>query len=224
MENLAEKQARAIQIISLLEKATVEMVPAASGQVVKKYGRNPFLVLISCLLSLRTKDSVSLPASLRLFEYAHAPQTLLLLPIQQIEQLIYPVGFYRKKAQLLHKVCHELIERFDGCVPSTEEELLSLPGVGRKTMNLVLGEGFGIPAICVDTHVHRIANRLGLVETKKPEDTEFALKQVIPRNVWIRFNHLLVQWGQNICVPISPKCSACVLSPVCPKKGVTIHR
>ncbi len=189
-----------------------------------QFGHDPFLVLISCLLSLRTKDQVTLPASLRLFERARTPAKILTISLAELEKIVYPVGFYRKKARLLHAVCQNLLDRFDGAVPSTIEELLSIKGVGRKTANLVLGEGFGIPAICVDTHVHRVANRLGLVNTKTVDQTEQALKEIIPEKDWININRWLVVWGQQICVPISPFCSRCPLAGVCKKRGVVKNR
>lgn len=200
------------------------MVEPASVSIVKQFGRDPFLVLVSCLLSLRTKDTTSLPASCRLFSYAKTPQELLGLPLEQIQQLIYPVGFYRRKAAQLHQISHDLIERFAGKVPDNLDDLLSLPGVGLKTANLVLAEGFNIPAICVDVHVHRISNRLGLIQTKTPEETEAALKKLLPKQYWSEWNRLLVMWGQNVCVPISPRCSQCPLSGLCPQVGVTRSR
>ena len=200
------------------------MVDPAVTQIVKEYGRDPFLVLVSCLLSLRTKDTVSFPASQKLFQLAKNPQQLLKIPSSQLETIIYPVGFYRQKAKQLHEMSRQLIEQFDGKVPQTEQELLSLKGVGRKTANLVLGEGFGIQAICVDTHVHRISNRLGLVKTKTPEETEVALKELLPKRYWIAYNRLLVMWGQNVCVPISPFCSRCAIYDLCQRVGVKKHR
>ena len=219
-----DKKERAIRIIHLLRKATKGMVQPASISIIEQYGRDPYLVLISCLLSLRTKDTVSLPASVRLFEYAKTPSQMLALPISKIEKLIYPTGFYHRKAQLLHTVSQDLLKRFSGKVPANLEDLLSIKGVGRKTANLVLGVAFEIPAICVDTHVHRVSNRLGLVKTKTTDETEQELKKILPPEYWIEFNHLLVVWGQNICVPISPFCSKCVLLPICPQIGVTKRR
>lgn len=219
-----DQRARAIKIIHILEQATKSMIEPAASSIVKQYGKNPFLVLISCLLSLRTKDSVSLPASLRLFEHATTPEQLSRLPLSQIEKCIYPTGFYKRKARVLVSVCHELINRFDGRVPNTFEELISIKGIGPKTANLVLSQGFDIPAICVDTHVHRISNRLGLVFTKTPEETEQALKELLPQEYWSVYNSLLVMWGQNICVPISPFCSKCPLFDLCPKVGVKKRR
>lgn len=200
------------------------MEKPAVSHVVSRYGRDPFLILISCLLSLRAKDTVSLPIALKLFERANTPEEILKIPRFELEKLFYSIGYYRQKAKSVHEVCRELIDRFDGHVPNTQEDLLSLKGVGIKTANLVLGEGFGIPAICVDIHVHRISNRLGLVETKTAEQTEAALREILPQEYWIEFNHLLVMWGQNICVPVSPFCSRCVLSDICPKKGVIRRR
>lgn len=215
---------RAITIISILQDATKHMVEPAATTIVKQYGRDPYLVLVSCILSLRTRDTVSLPSSQRLFTKARTPSELLALPSKTIQDLIYPVGFYRQKTKQLKALSTVLLQNFNGNVPKTTEELLSLPGVGPKTTNLVLSEGFGIPAICVDTHVHRISNRLGLVDTKTPEETEIALKKVLPKKYWSEYNKLIVMWGQNICVPISPFCSKCPLLPVCPQKGVTRHR
>lgn len=219
-----DKKERAIRIIQVLRKATHGMEQPASVNIVNQYGQDPYLVLISCLLSLRTKDTVSFPASQRLFEYAQTPEQMLKLPIKTIEKLIYPTGFYHRKAILLHEVSKDLLERFKGKVPKTEQELLSIKGVGRKTANLVLGVAFDIPAICVDTHVHRISNRLGLVKTKTTDETEVELKKILPPEYWTEYNHLLVIWGQNICVPISPKCSQCALFQLCPRIGVTKHR
>lgn len=219
-----DKKERAIRIIQILRKATQAMEQPASVNIINQYGKDPYLVLISCLLSLRTKDTVSFPASVRLFEYAKTPQQMIKIPIKTIEKLIYPTGFYHRKAALLHVVSRDLLERFNGKVPRTEQELLSIKGVGRKTANLVLGVAFDIPAICVDTHVHRVSNRLGLIKTKTVEETEIELKKILPPEYWIEYNHLMVLWGQNICVPISPKCSQCAIAKLCPRIGVTKHR
>jgi len=208
----------------MLRVATAKMEKPAVSHVVQRYGRDPFLILISCLLSLRARDTVSLPIALKLFERAKTPREMLKIPRSELETLFYSIGYFRQKAKSVHEVSQELIDRFQGKVPNTKEDLLTLKGVGIKTANLVLGEGFGIPAICVDIHVHRLSNRLGLVETKTAEQTEAALKEILPQEYWIEFNKLLVTWGQNICVPISPFCSRCVLSDICPKKGVTLRR
>ena len=221
---MQDRKKRAIEIIHTLRQATKGMVEPAVTQIIAEYGRDPFLVLISCLLSLRTRDTVSLPASRRLFTVAKSPQEILNIPLERLEKIIYPVAFYRKRAQQLHGVCKDLIERFDAKVPSSEEDLLSFKGVGRKTMNLVRGEGFGIPAICVDTHVHRISNRFGLVATKTPEETEMALRKLLPQKYWIEYNRLLVMWGQNIRVPILPFCSRCAIAHLCQKVGVKKSR
>jgi endonuclease III len=215
---------RAITIIEILRIATKDMVVPAATTIIKEYGRDPFLVLISCILSLRTRDTVSLPASQRLFEHAQTPHALLLLSPSAIAKLIYPVGFYRQKTKHILEICAILLKKYHGKVPHTYDELIELPGVGPKTANLVLGEGFEIPAICVDTHVHKVSNRLGLVKTTTVEETEEQLKQILPQKYWTEYNKLIVMWGQNICVPISPKCSICPLLPICPQIGVTHRR
>lgn len=219
-----DKTERAIRIIEILRAATQNMPEPAAVSVVQEFGKNPYLILISCLLSLRTRDTVSLPASQRLFEHAKTPKQMLALPISTIEKLIFPTGFYHRKARLLHAVSKDLISRFSGRVPANFNDLISIKGVGRKTANLVLGVAFDIPAICVDTHVHRISNRLGLVKTKTVNQTESELKKVLPKKYWIEYNHLLVMWGQNICVPISPLCSRCAIAALCPRVGVVQHR
>lgn len=211
-------------IIKILQSATKGLVEPAATTIIKEYGRDPFLVLISCILSLRTKDAVSLAASQRLFEYAKTPQQLLQLPSQTIEKLIYPTCFYRQKTKQMIALCTLLLKEHNGKVPHTEQELLALPGVGPKTTALVLSMGFEIPAICVDTHVHRVSNRLGLVQSKTVEETEQQLKKLLPEKYWSEFNSLIVMWGQNVCVPLSPKCSICPLLPLCPQVGVVRHR
>jgi len=211
-------------IISLLKNATQVFQEPAASEIVRLYGRDPFLILISCILSLRTKDTVSLPASLRLFSLAKTPKNLLKVPSVTLEQAIYLCGFYRQKTKQIHRICAQLLTDFDGIVPASRDALLRLPGVGIKTANLVLAEGFEIPALCVDTHVHRISNRLGLVTTETPEKTGQALQKVIPKNYWCEFNKLLVMWGQNKCMPKSPYCSICPLNKLCPKIDVTKNR
>ncbi len=197
--------------------------PTALEQIAAD-SKDPFRVLISCLLSLRTKDAVTEAASARLYRLADTPEGILRLTVRQIEKAIYPVGFYHTKARTLLKVCKLLLERYGGRVPDTIEELLTLPGAGRKTANLVVTLGYGKPGICVDTHVHRITNRWGYVKTATPEKTEQALRGKLPRRYWIPLNDLLVSFGQNVCKPISPLCSLCPLDRLCPKIGVTIHR
>jgi endonuclease-3 len=208
----------AVAIIKKLQVVTYGMQEPAASIIIKEFGKYPFFILISCLLSLRTKDLVSLVVSRRLFEQVKTPFELVCFPIDALQELIYSIGFFRKKSQLLIEVSQELINRFDGAVPSNEADLLSIKGVGRKTANLVLGYAFDIPAICVDVHVHRISNRLGLVNTKTPYETELALKEILPVEYWITYNRLLVMWGQNVCLPIAPLCSTCPIADICDKK------
>ncbi len=186
--------------------------------------RSPFHVLVSCIVSLRTKDAVTREASGRLLAMAPDPAALAALEEDAIARAIYPAGFYNTKARQLRRIGAILAAEHGGAVPADREALLALPGVGRKTANLVLGLGFGIPAICVDTHVHRISNRLGLVATRTPEATERALEAVLPRDLWIDINDLLVTFGQNRCHPTSPRCSGCPLDDLCPRRGVTRFR
>jgi endonuclease-3 len=192
--------------------------------VARTMGRDPFKILISCLLSLRTKDETTGPAAARLFALANTAEAMLRLTVAQIAEAIYPVGFYRTKATSILDICRTLLEHHGGQVPETMEGLLNLKGVGRKTANLVLTMGFMKPAICVDTHVHRISNRWRYVRTKTPEDTEFALRRKLPQVYWMVYNDLLVSFGQNICKPISPLCGQCPLADGCPKVGVKRHR
>jgi endonuclease-3 len=192
--------------------------------VARTMGRDPFKILIGCLLSLRTKDETTGPAAARLFALAGTAESMLQLPVEHIAKAIYPVGFYRTKATTILDICRTLVERYGGQVPDTMEGLLNLKGVGRKTANLVLTMGFQKPAICVDTHVHRISNRWRYVHTKTPEDTEFALRRKLPAAYWMVYNDLLVAFGQNICKPISPLCGQCPLAEGCPKIGVMQHR
>ncbi len=186
--------------------------------------RDPYRVLISCLLSLRTKDEVTAVASKRLFARASTPETMVQLTKEEIEALIYPVGFYHRKAEQIREISRTLIDEHDSNVPDTLDELLKLKGVGRKTANIVITMGFHKQGIAVDTHVHRISNRLGLVKTKTPEQTEFALRDILPKKHWIVFNNLLVMHGQKICTPISPRCSICPISEYCDRVGVERFR
>jgi endonuclease-3 len=186
--------------------------------------RSPFRLLVACVISLRTKDEVTAEASRRLFEIAPTPDRLTTLEEDRIARAIYPAGFYNTKAAQLKEIGRIIRDDFDDEVPASEADLLAMPGVGRKTANLVLGLGFGIPAICVDTHVHRISNRLGMVLTKTPEQTERALMEVLPRDLWISINDLLVTFGQNRCHPTSPRCTDCPLTDLCPRIGVTRSR
>ena len=186
--------------------------------------RDPFQILIACLLSLRTKDPVTAQASARLFRLGRTPRTLLALPRRTIERAIYPVGFYRTKAAAIQAISRQLLNDHGGRVPDAMEGLLALPGVGRKTANLVLVEGFQKPGICVDTHVHRISNRLGYVRTKTPEETEMALRGTLPHRHWPTYNSLLVSFGQTVCHPTSPWCSRCPVASLCARRGVTHSR
>ncbi len=186
--------------------------------------RSPFRLLVACVISLRTKDEVTAEASRRLFEIAPTPDHLAGIEEEQIARAIYPAGFYNTKASQLKEIGRIIRDDFDGEVPASEADLLAMKGVGRKTANLVLGLGFGTPAICVDTHVHRISNRLGMVLTKTPERTESALMELLPRDLWIPINDLLVTFGQNRCHPTSPRCTDCPLTDLCPRVGVTRSR
>jgi endonuclease-3 len=186
--------------------------------------RSPFRLLVACVISLRTKDEVTAGASRRLFAIAPTTDRLAELAVARIAETIYPAGFFNTKAAQLKEIGRILRDEHGGNVPANESALLALPGVGRKTANLVLGLGFGIPAICVDTHVHRISNRLGIVATKTPEQTERALGETLPRDLWIPINDLLVTFGQNQCHPTSPRCTGCPLDNLCPRVGVTRSR
>lgn len=203
-----------------------DIYPSLQEPIVTEVARggNPFFVLISTILSLRTKDKTTKEATKRLLNVAKTPKECLTLSKEEIAKLIYPVGFYNIKAKNILEVCRILVEKYDSNVPNNLEELLALPNVGRKTANLVLSKGFNIPAICVDIHVHRISNRLGIVKTKTPTQTEFELMKVLPKQYWIEYNDLLVPFGQNICTPISPFCSQCKLSSICPKIGLRSSR
>ena len=185
---------------------------------------DPFRVLISCLLSLRTKDETTGPAALRLFALATTPHAMAALRPQDIERAIYPVGFYRTKARAILDICRTLMDRYGGHVPADLDELLTLKGVGRKTANLVVTQGFGKPGICVDVHVHRISNRWGYVRTKDPHATEAALRRKLPPAYWRAYNDLLVAFGQTICQPTSPWCSRCVVSEYCARRGLRRSR
>ncbi len=191
---------------------------------VSNTSRSPFMALISCLLSLRTKDNTTLQAAERLFVLAKIPEAMMSLPVRVIEKAIYPVGFYRNKARIIKNICKDLVEKYHSKVPDEIDELLKFKGIGRKTANLVVTIGYGKPGICVDTHVHRITNRWGYVKTKMPEDTEFALRKKLPKKYWIIINDLLVTYGQNICKPVSPICSRCKIYKYCNRKGVIKHR
>lgn len=210
--------------ISILKREIRRWQEPVVGVVAKESGRDPFLILISTLLSLRTKDRTTREAGDRLFVMARTPEAMLKLPLKQLERVIYPVGFYRTKAKAIHQICRRLIDEYGGVVPGSIDELITLPGVGRKTANLVVTLGYGKPGICVDIHVHRISNRWGYIKTKTPEASEQALRHTLPRQYWIVYNDLLVPYGQNLCLPVSPLCSRCKLTQLCDRVGVIKSR
>jgi len=214
-----------VQISRIIEILR-DIYPSLQEPIVTEVAKegNPFFVLISTVLSLRTKDKTTKEATQRLLNVAKTPKEMLKLSTEDIAKLIYPVGFYNVKAKNILQICKILVEQYNCRVPDSLEALLSLPNVGRKTANLVLSKGYGIPAICVDIHVHRISNRLGIVRTKTPTQTEFELMKVLPKQYWIEYNDLLVPFGQNICTPVSPFCSKCKLSSLCLKVGVKSSR
>jgi len=218
------------EIFSSLEKWREEIITEKGAEdpsvttVAQQYRRNPWAVLVSTILSLRTKDEVTIVASKRLLEKAGSPEELKLLKQEKIEKLIYPVGFYRNKAASLKKIASILLEQYNGKVPASMDALLALPGVGRKTANLVLTEAFDLDGLCVDIHVHRISNRCGWLSSKNPEDTEMILREILPRNYWKRINYLLVLYGQKLCRPISPFCSQCVIKKHCSHNGIVKSR
>ena len=178
---------------------------------------DPYLVLIGCILSLRTNDRTTYPATLRMLKLAKTPEDMSKIKEEDLSKAIYPVGFYANKAKQIIELSKTISKEMNGKVPDSIDELCKFNGVGRKTANLVLAKGYGIPAICVDVHVHRIFNRLGLIKTKNPEETEFALREKLPKKYWLDINTLLVTHGQNICKPINPKCDACPISKYCAK-------
>lgn len=192
--------------------------------IVAQCGGSPFKVLISCLISLRTKDEVTAQASARLFARADTPEAMQALAVDEIADLIYPAGFYRNKAAQISEISGRIVEYSGGMVPDEIEELLKFKGVGRKTANLVMTLGFGKQGICVDTHVHRICNRMGYVKTRTPEETEMILRSKLPAEYWIGINDLLVAFGQNHCLPVSPFCSTCHIAEICRRNGVGVSR
>ena len=210
------------QVFEVLRRAAKDH-PTPSLNVLDAGGSGPWQILAATILSLRTRDEVTLASSRRLFQRAPDPATTRLLSEESLAQLIYPAGFYHTKAHQLLAIAQRLEARHD-VVPHTREELLAFPGVGRKTANLVLNLAFGIDALCVDTHVHRIPNRLGWIQTSTPEQSEIALEALWPRNHWIEANTLIVSFGQKICTPLSPRCSACPFHGDCERKGVAKSR
>ncbi len=212
------------KLIKILQKEIKQWKVPVVGVIAEEAADRPFEVLISTILSLRTKDAVTEAASRRLFQRAATPPSILALSIPEIEKLIYPVGFYHTKAKNLKETCRILLEKYGGKVPRDLDKLLELPGVGRKTANLVLTVGYDDYGICVDTHVHRITNIWGYVKTKTPEETEMALRKKLPKKYWKTYNDLLVTFGQNLCVPVSPWCSRCPLQSYCPRISVKRSR
>jgi len=217
-------------IFSALEKWREEIITVKGAEdpsvttVAEQYRRDPWAVLVSTILSLRTKDEVTLAASKRLLEKAGSPDALNAIKEEKLAKLIYPVGFYRNKASSLKKIASILITQYNGEVPSSMEELLALPGVGRKTANLVLTEAFDLDGLCVDIHVHRISNRCGWLKSKNPEETEMTLRKTLPLQYWKRINYLLVLYGQKLCRPVSPFCSQCVIRKHCSRNSVDKSR
>jgi endonuclease-3 len=212
-----------VHVLKILKKESASWhVPIVT--LVAQRSADPYQVLISTLLSLRTKDEVTTSASRKLFEIAKTPRAMVRLKAEEIRKRIYPAGFYKRKAETILRVSRLLLEKHAGKVPDDLETLLELPGVGRKTANLVLTLGFGKPGICVDTHVHRISNRFGYVKTKSPDETERVLRGKLPKDWWIPINDLLVAFGQGLCKPLSPWCSRCPVSKWCERKGVARFR
>jgi len=215
------RRARITAVMRRLARAIEGLEEPAVEKIADEQQEDPFQVLIATMLSAQTRDAVTASASRRLFRVARTPRRMARLSRAEIQTLIYPVSFYRNKAVHVLETCRQLVERFGGNVPPTMEELLMLPGVGRKTANLVLilahrsGDN-----ICVDTHVHRISNRLGWVVSRTPEETERALYGVVPRRWWPIINLYLVTWGQNVCRPVYPMCPSCAIADLCPKIGV----
>lgn len=211
-----------LKIINILEKNTCEFTVPLIDQIIDEFGKDPFLILIGCLLSLRAKDVMTIHVCRDLFKRARTPQKMVQIKRHDLEKIVFRTGFYKNKAKVVHDVSNVVLNEFSGKVPSSYEELILIKGVGPKTANLVLGMAFGIPAICVDTHVHRISNRFGIIKTSTAEQTELELEKVIPKNKWIIWNKLLVMWGQNICLPRSPKCNQCAINKLCDKVGIKI--
>ena len=211
-----------VEGLKKLKKAVRKFRTPSVTVIAKK--NDPFAVLVSCIISLRTRDEVTELASARLFTLAKLPAELLKLSNDKIEKAIYPAAFFRKKTKSLKDLCQVLVKEYSGKVPDKLEELLKLKGVGRKTANLTLILGHNKPGICVDIHVHRISNRWGYVKTKSPDETEMVLREILPKRFWKGYNDLLVSFGQNLCKPVSPFCGACPIGDQCPKIGVNRFR
>lgn len=210
-------------VLNILEE-NYKRSKAPSVTLISETKKTPFSVLVSTIISARTKDEITLNASQKLFEKANSFEEIMKLEIKDIEKIIYPAGFYKTKAKRLKEIASLVVNKMQGKIPDTIESLLELPGVGRKTANLVVSLGFNKPGLCVDTHVHRITNRFGWVSTKSPTETEYALRDFLPKKFWRAINDYLVSYGQTICRPISPLCSICKLDKLCPKINVDKNR
>jgi len=210
-------------ILGLLQDEVSSLKTPAVGLIAERT-EDPFCILIACVLSLRTRDDVTAAASARLFKIASRPLEMSTLSAGELELAIYPVSFYRNKAKSILGICKEVLGSFSGEVPDTIEDLLTLPGVGRKTANLVVSVAYHKPAICVDIHVHRISNRLGYIKTKTPDESEMVLRKKLPKHHWMTYNDILVPFGQFVCTPVSPHCGRCVIHSYCRQVGVTKHR
>ena len=204
-----------IEIDKIVKALSKSDMPRSDFVNLMETFKNPYLVLIGCILSLRTNDKTTYPATLRMLELARTPEQMMRVNVEDLEKAIYPVGFYKNKAKQIIELSRQIVEELNGQVPDEIDELIKFNGVGRKTANLVLAKDFNKPAICVDVHVHRIFNRIGYVSTKTPEETEFALRENLPVKYWLDINTLMVTLGQNICKPTKPNCVECPISKYC---------
>jgi endonuclease III len=205
-------------IIIILQNEIKRHQPPLIENIIQEFGHNPFLILIGCLISLRAKDITTIHICRKLFKVANAPEKILQQSTQHLEKILFKAGFYRTKAKTILHVSLIIKNKHNGTVPSSLAKLLSIKGIGRKTANLVLGMAYNIPAICVDTHVHRISNRLGIITTQNPNETEHALEAIVEKKYWILWNKFLVVWGQNICTPLAPQCHQCAIKNLCKKE------
>jgi len=210
------------EVLKVIKSVTSKLPAPIVAEFSKK--NDPFATLISCIISLRTRDNITKIASKQLFDLARSPMQMIKLENKTIEKAIYPAAFYRNKANNIKEICQVLIEKYEGAVPEDLETLLQLKGVGRKTANLTLILGHNKLGICVDVHVHRISNRWGYIKTKTPDETELVLRKILPKRFWKIYNEILVSFGQNVCKPIAPYCSSCLLETQCLKIGVNHHR
>ncbi len=217
MHKLKQNSATDIDIDEIVERLKQAKQPRSEFVNLMESFNDPYLVLIACILSLRTNDKTTYPATLRMLELGRTPEDFAKCDVKKLEKAIYPVGFYANKAKQIVELSKELVEKYTSKVPESIEEMTKFNGVGRKTANLVMSQGFRKPAICVDVHVHRIFNRLGYIKTKNPEETEFALREKLPQKHWLDINTLLVTHGQNVCKPINPKCEICPIKDYCKK-------